>query len=91
MGDHPEHPLLLRNPQARLEADQIPHAAATVLHPKLRDRVLPRCLLSALHRFHASNSIQDAAAAAHESAERYGGFFIMTRVLGFSRTRRRWI
>jgi biopolymer transport protein ExbB/TolQ len=41
-------------------------------NPKLRDRILPKCLLAALHRFHASNSIQDAAAAARDSAERYG-------------------
>lgn len=36
--------------------------------PQWRDRLLPDCLLSALQRFHASNSIQDAALAAKDRA-----------------------
>jgi hypothetical protein len=34
--------------------------------------LLPDCLLAALHRFHASNSIQDAANAVKERAELAG-------------------
>jgi biopolymer transport protein ExbB/TolQ len=34
-----------------------------------RQRLLPECLLAALHRFHATNSIQDASAAVRERAE----------------------
>ncbi|MDO8544896.1 MAG: MotA/TolQ/ExbB proton channel family protein [Opitutaceae bacterium] len=37
--------------------------------PRWRDRLLPECMLSALHRFHATNSIQDAANAVKERAE----------------------
>jgi biopolymer transport protein ExbB/TolQ len=37
--------------------------------PKWRERLLPECMLAALHRFHASNSIQDAANAVKERAE----------------------
>lgn len=37
--------------------------------PKWRERLLPECLLAALHRFHATNSIQDASAAVRERAE----------------------
>lgn len=36
--------------------------------PRWRGRLLPECLLAALQRFHASNSIQDAATAAKERA-----------------------
>jgi len=34
-----------------------------------RERLLPECMLAALHRFHATNSIQDAANAIKERAE----------------------
>ena len=34
-----------------------------------RDRLLPECILAALHRFHATSSIQDAAMAVKERAE----------------------
>jgi len=37
--------------------------------PTWRTALLPGCLLAALHRFHASNSIQDAAMAVKERAE----------------------
>lgn len=37
--------------------------------PKWRERLLPECLLAALHRFHATNSIQDAAGAVRERSE----------------------
>jgi len=37
--------------------------------PKWRQRLLPECLLAALHRFHATNSIQDSSAAVRERAE----------------------
>ncbi len=37
--------------------------------PSWQDRLLPECLLAALHRFHATNSIQDAAGAVKERAE----------------------
>jgi biopolymer transport protein ExbB/TolQ len=37
--------------------------------PKLRERLLPECLLAALHRFHASHSIQDASNAVKERTE----------------------
>jgi biopolymer transport protein ExbB/TolQ len=37
--------------------------------PRWRERLLPECMLAALHRFHASSSIQDAANAVKERAE----------------------
>jgi biopolymer transport protein ExbB/TolQ len=37
--------------------------------PTWRERLLPECMLAALHRFHASSSIQDAANAVKERAE----------------------
>lgn len=37
--------------------------------PRWRERLLPECMLAALHRFHATNSIQDAANAVKERAE----------------------
>lgn len=37
--------------------------------PQWRERLLPECLLAALHRFHATNSIQDASAAVRERSE----------------------
>ncbi len=37
--------------------------------PRWRERLLPECLLAALHRFHATNSVQDAANAVRERAE----------------------
>ncbi|HKB57290.1 MAG TPA: MotA/TolQ/ExbB proton channel family protein [Lacunisphaera sp.] len=37
--------------------------------PKWSERLLPECLMAALHRFHATNSIQDAAAAVRERSE----------------------
>ena len=37
--------------------------------PRWRGRLLPECMLAALHRFHATNSIQDAANAIKERAE----------------------
>jgi biopolymer transport protein ExbB/TolQ len=40
--------------------------------PKAHERLLPECLLAALYRFHASNSIQDAANAIRERAELHG-------------------
>ena len=40
--------------------------------PRWRERLLPECLLAALHRFHASSSIQDAANAIRERAELAG-------------------
>jgi biopolymer transport protein ExbB/TolQ len=38
-------------------------------NPRWRDRLLPECILAALHRFHATSSIQDAAMAVKERAE----------------------
>jgi biopolymer transport protein ExbB/TolQ len=37
--------------------------------PTWRERLLPECLLAALHRFHATNSINDASNAIRERAE----------------------
>ena len=37
--------------------------------PHWQQRLLPECMLAALHRFHATNSIQDAANAVKERAE----------------------
>jgi biopolymer transport protein ExbB/TolQ len=37
--------------------------------PRWRERLLPECLLAALHRFYASSSIQDAANAIRERAD----------------------
>jgi biopolymer transport protein ExbB/TolQ len=37
--------------------------------PRWRGRLLPECMLAALHRFHATASIQDAANAVKERAE----------------------
>ena len=37
--------------------------------PQWRDRLLPDCLLASLQRFHASNSIQDAALAVKDRAD----------------------
>lgn len=37
--------------------------------PKWRDRLLPDSMLAALHRFHATNSVQDAANAVKERTE----------------------
>jgi biopolymer transport protein ExbB/TolQ len=37
--------------------------------PKWRERLLPECMLAALHRFHATNSVQDSANAIRERAE----------------------
>lgn len=38
-------------------------------NPRWQDRLLPDCMLAALHRFHATSSIQDAANAVKERAE----------------------
>jgi biopolymer transport protein ExbB/TolQ len=38
-------------------------------NPNWRERLLPECFLAALHRFHASSSIQDSANAVRERAE----------------------
>jgi biopolymer transport protein ExbB/TolQ len=40
--------------------------------PKWRERLLPECLLAALYRFHATNSVQEAANAIKERAELTG-------------------
>jgi biopolymer transport protein ExbB/TolQ len=40
--------------------------------PRWRERLLPECILAALHRFHATSSIQDAANAVRERAELAG-------------------
>lgn len=37
--------------------------------PRWQARLLPECMLAALHRFHSTNSIQDAANAVKERAE----------------------
>jgi biopolymer transport protein ExbB/TolQ len=37
--------------------------------PRWRERLLPECVLAALHRFHATSSIQDASNAIKERAE----------------------
>lgn len=43
--------------------------AAVDRTPRWRGRLLPECMLAALHRFHATHSIQDAANAVKERAE----------------------
>jgi biopolymer transport protein ExbB/TolQ len=43
--------------------------AAVDREPKWQERLLPESMLAALHRFHATNSIQDAANAVKERAE----------------------
>jgi biopolymer transport protein ExbB/TolQ len=43
--------------------------AAVARQPSWRERLLPDCLLAALHRFHATASIQDASNAIRERAE----------------------
>ena len=40
--------------------------------PRWRERLLPECILAALHRFHATASVQDAATAVRERAELAG-------------------
>jgi biopolymer transport protein ExbB/TolQ len=40
--------------------------------PRWRERLLPECILAALHRFHATASVQDAANAVRERAELSG-------------------
>ena len=37
--------------------------------PRWRERLLPECILAALHRFHATSSVRDAADAVRERAE----------------------
>ena len=37
--------------------------------PEWRERLLPECLVAALHRFHATSSVQDAANAVRERSE----------------------
>jgi len=46
--------------------------AAIEREPQWRERLLPECLLAALHRFHATNSVQDAANAIRERTELAG-------------------
>jgi biopolymer transport protein ExbB/TolQ len=43
--------------------------SAVERNPRWRERLLPECLLAALHRFHATSSVQDAAMAAKERSE----------------------
>lgn len=43
--------------------------AAIEREPRWQSRLLPECMLAALHRFHATNSIQDAANAIKERAD----------------------
>lgn len=43
--------------------------SAVEREPRWRERLLPECMMAALHRFHASSSIQDAANAVKERAE----------------------
>ncbi len=43
--------------------------SAVEASPRWRDRQLPEILLAALHRFHATHSVQDAASAIKERAE----------------------
>lgn len=43
--------------------------AAVEREPEWQQRLLPECMLAALHRFHATNSIQDSANAVKERAE----------------------
>jgi len=43
--------------------------AAIEKEPRWRERLLPECMLAALHRFHASHSIQDAANAVKERTD----------------------
>jgi biopolymer transport protein ExbB/TolQ len=43
--------------------------AAVERDSRWRGRLLPECMLAALHRFHATNSIQDAANAVKERAD----------------------
>jgi biopolymer transport protein ExbB/TolQ len=43
--------------------------AAVERRPEWHERLLPECLLAALHRFHATSSIQDAANAVRERSE----------------------
>lgn len=38
-------------------------------NPRWRDRLLPEAMLAALHRFHATSSVQDAATAVKERAD----------------------
>jgi biopolymer transport protein ExbB/TolQ len=45
---------------------------ATEREPRWRERLLPECILAALHRFHATSSVQDAANAVRERAELAG-------------------
>ncbi|MSU46116.1 MAG: MotA/TolQ/ExbB proton channel family protein [Lacunisphaera sp.] len=43
--------------------------SAVDAEPRWRDRLLPDFVLAALHRFHATNSVQDASSAIKERAE----------------------
>src|SRR6185503_17869501 len=65
--NHSKHALLLARAQTRLEADEVPHPPAAILHAELRDRVglpaTPR--VAQANRLHRPEAKRLAAAASH--------------------------
>ena len=66
-GNHPEHPLLLRDPEPGLEADQVPHLPRAVLAPELHHRVrlAAGARIGQAHRLHRPEPERLPAAARH--------------------------
>jgi biopolymer transport protein ExbB/TolQ len=69
-----KHDLLRLHPGERIIPDDSldrykEMKSALERRPEWRERLLPECQLAALHRFHATSSIQDAANAVRERAE----------------------
>ena len=66
-GDHPEHPLLLRDPEPGLEADQVPHLPGAVLPAELHHRVrlAAGARIGQAHRLHRAEAQRLAPAARH--------------------------
>ena len=69
-----KHDLLRLQPGERIIPDDAldrykEMKAAVERRPEWRERLLPECLIAALHRFHATSSIQDAANAVRERSE----------------------
>src|SRR4051812_33846717 len=66
-GDHAKHALLLARSESRLKADEVPHAAAAVLHAELSDRVCiaASARVTQAYRLHRTEAQSFAAAARH--------------------------
>ena len=66
-GDDPEHALLLGIAKARLEADEIPHAAGAILHAQLHDgvRLAAGARIDEADRLHRPEAQRLASALRH--------------------------